>query len=94
MTIELSSMEVVDGIVDCDLVFDNQQLGFEQEELFVIIMEGLFLMLSVVGELYEDVGLRLYPWKFSWKLSQRALQELIERGTTLSTKLRLDPRGQ
>jgi hypothetical protein len=45
MTVEVSSAKDINGIVDCNMVLNRRELGLEQQELFVLIVETLLFLL-------------------------------------------------
>lgn len=47
MTVEVSSAKDINGIVDCNMVLNRRELGLEQQEFFVLIVDTfLFLLLT------------------------------------------------
>jgi hypothetical protein len=45
MTVEVSSAKDINGIVDCNMVLNRRELGLEQQEFFVLIVDTLLFLL-------------------------------------------------
>jgi hypothetical protein len=45
MTVEVSSVKDINGIVDCNMVLNRRELGLEQQEFFVLIVDTLLFLL-------------------------------------------------